>query len=98
MKKESTTPHYKTLVFQQYLILQYDPSNPPVARDVAATIDFLMDGVELNNEPFTLKVVEDPEITSTVGETVPFPTKPPCKKDKINIQVSNQLTKCQYSS
>ena len=48
-----------------------------------------MDGVEFNSDSFTLEVVEDPVITSTVGETVTFPTDPPCKKDQINIQVSN---------
>ena len=73
-----------------FIFLQYDPSYPPATRDVPATVDFLMDGTELNNEPFTLKVVDDPVITSTLGETMAFPTDPPCKKDLINIQVSNR--------
>ena len=48
-----------------------------------------MDGADLSSHPFTLEVVEDPVITSTVEETVAFPTDPPCKKDQINIPVSN---------
>ena len=46
-----------------------------------------MDGVELNNDPFALKVVDDPVIMSNVGETVAFLTEFPCKKDLIEIEV-----------
>ena len=88
--------NYKlTFMQRRYLLFikvffQYDPSNPPVGRNVLATVDFLMDGAELSNEPFTLKFVEDPVISSTVGEKVTFSTDPPCKKELINIQVKNQ--------
>ena len=56
--------NYKlTFMQRRYLLFiefffQYDPSNPPVARNGLATVDFLMDGAELSNEPFTLKFVE----------------------------------------
>ena len=46
-----------------------------------------MDGVELNNDPFALKMVDDPVIMSNVGETVAFSTEFPCKKDLIEIEV-----------
>ena len=46
-----------------------------------------MDGVELKNEPFTLKVVEDPVIMSRVGDMVKYSSQFPCKKDLIEIEV-----------
>ena len=70
-----------------FFFLKGGTNDPLAAKDVSATVNFLMDGVELNNEPFALKVVEDPVIVSRVEDMIKFPTQFPCRKHLIDIEV-----------
>ena len=78
--------HFRDMT-QTVFFLQGEPNNPPSSKDVFAAAHFLMDGAKLNNDPFTLKVVEGPVIMSNARGMVSFPTEFPCKEDSIVIQV-----------